>query len=76
MRIRAAIDQRFIEVENEMRQQYSDVENLSPFVISERGAMGPEADRQWRYWGSTCVQSLRSRLNPGVLSQADPAYFA
>ena len=42
-RTRAALDQRFIEVENEMRQQYSDVKNFSPFVISERGAMGSEA---------------------------------
>ena len=50
-RIRATLDERLIEVENELRQQYSDVKNFSPIVLFDKGYEGPEAHRQWRYWG-------------------------
>ena len=50
-RIRATLDERLIEVENELRQQYSDVKNFSPIVLFDEGYEGPEAHRQWRYWG-------------------------
>ena len=68
-RTRAALDQRFIEVENEMRQQYSDVKNFSPFVISERGAMGLEAERQWRYWSKhvRSIDSVSQKLSVDLL---------
>lgn len=50
-KILATLDERLIEVENELRQQYSDVKNFSPVVLFDRGYEGPEARRQWRYWG-------------------------